>query len=192
MTQEIKNKVKGRLFHHIYSSLQGSWRSSQPLLWGVGVEWENFGPGSRLISLSYLAFPLVKLSISEAFGGSRLSLSFGENELSWKLHYLPGLMWANFSHTTISALKPFGNAQWSVSCSSVSAWHSFSQLSPELSLCDNSRLGLVSLRQDGYTRDNLMKVLSRAFKSKLIFSHYCSIFTLTVKDCSIFFKGWIH
>lgn len=121
---------------------------SPPLLWGVGAEWENFGPGSCLISLSYLAFSLVKLSISEAFGGSRLSLSFGENELSWKLHYLPGLMRANFSHTTINSVKPFGNAQWSVSCSSVSAWHSLSQLSPELSLCDNSRLGLVSRRQD--------------------------------------------
>lgn len=49
-------------------------------------------PRLCLISLSYLAFPLVRLSISEAFGGSRLSLSFGENELSWKLHYLPCLM----------------------------------------------------------------------------------------------------
>lgn len=85
------------------------------VMWGVGVEWENFGPGSHLISLSYLAFPLVKLSISEAFGGSRLSLSFGENELSWKLHYLPCLMWAHFSHTAISSPKPFGDAQWSVS-----------------------------------------------------------------------------
>lgn len=81
-------------------------------------------------------------------GGPDYLFSFGENELSWKLHYLPGLMWANFSHTAINSVKPFGNAQWSVSCSSVSAWHSLSQLSPELSLCDNSRLGLVSLRQD--------------------------------------------
>lgn len=134
-------------------------------MWGVGVEWENFGLGSRLISLSYLAFPLVKLSISEAFGGSRLSLSFGENELSWKLHYLPCLMWAHFSHTTISSLKPFGESGV-FPCSSVSAWHSFSQLSPELSLCDNSRLGLESLRQDGYTRDILMGVLSRDFKTQ--------------------------
>lgn len=53
---------------------------------------KTLAAGSHLISLSYLAFPLVKLSISEAFGGSRLSLSFGENELSWKLHYLPCLM----------------------------------------------------------------------------------------------------
>lgn len=66
--------------------------SSVPLMCGVGAERENVGPGSHLISLGYLAFSLVKLSILEAFGGSRLSLSFGENELSWKLHYLPCLM----------------------------------------------------------------------------------------------------
>lgn len=119
------------------------------------MELENFGPGSHLISFSYLAFPLARLSISEAFGGSRLSLSFGENELSWKLHYFPCLMRANFSHTAISWLKPFGNAQWSVSCSSPSAWHSFSQLSAELLLCDNSRLGLYLC-----TRDDAQETIS--------------------------------
>lgn len=72
------------------------------------MELENLGPGSHLISFSYLAFPLARFSISQAFGGSRLSLSFGENELSWKLHYFPCLMCANFSHTAISLLRPFG------------------------------------------------------------------------------------
>lgn len=75
------------------------------------AEHENIGPGSHLISLSYSALPL---SVLEAFRGSRLSLSFGENELSWRLHYFPILMWAHLSHTTISWLKPNGNAQWSV------------------------------------------------------------------------------
>lgn len=123
-------------------------------------------------------------------GGPDYLFSFGENELSWKLHYLPCLMWANFSHTAISALKPFGNAQWSVSCSSVSAWHSFSQLSPGRSLCDNSRLGLVSLRQARYTRDNLMKVWSRDFKSTRVLSQYRSRVPLKLRWNNVaFFKG---
>lgn len=119
-------------------------------LCGAGKwKWENFGPGSCLISLSYLAFPA-----REAFnlGGLRgvQIISFGLEKMSWAGSYItsPALCELIFSHTAISSVKPFGNAQWSVSCSSVSAWHSLSQLSPALSLCDNSCLRLVSLRQD--------------------------------------------
>lgn len=134
------------------------------------MELENFGPGSHLISFSYLAFPLARLSISDAFGGSRLSLSLGENELSWKLHYSPCLMRTNFSHTAISPLKTIRNAQWNVWCSSPSVWHSFSQLSAELSLCDNSRPGLCLC-----TREDVRGTISGTFMEKYSDLHESSI-----------------
>lgn len=81
---------------------------------------------------------------------------FRLEKMSWAGSYItsPALCGLIFPTPPLGPLKPFGNAQWSVSCSSVRAWHSFSQLSPMLSpVCDNSRLGLVSRHQDGYTRD---------------------------------------
>lgn len=80
---------------------------------GVGVEWGSHGPGSRLIFLTYLAFPLAKLSILQAFRGSRLSLSFGRKWAELKATLPQPYVNSFFSHTTISSLKPFGDAQWS-------------------------------------------------------------------------------
>lgn len=156
-------EVISHLFHTVCTL-------SLPLMWAGGVKWENFGPGSHLISFYLFAVSACKAFNLRGLGGgvgwgwgSRLSLSFRENELSWKLHYPLCFVWAYFSLSTISVQRPFGETQWSATIlisKCLAVLHSI--ISRTISVWWFG-LGFVSLCQSGCTRNILMEVLNTAF-----------------------------